>query len=52
MIAINLSKEKPLDADPKVKQQINFTENLENNSVIFLIIEETKETVSNFYKKL
>ena len=29
LIAMDLSKQKPLDADPKVIQQINFTRNLE-----------------------
>ena len=29
MIAVDLSKQKALDADPKAIQQINFTENLE-----------------------
>ena len=30
MIAIDLSKQKKLDSDPKAIQQINFTGNLEN----------------------
>ena len=29
MIAINLSKQQALDADPEATQQINFTGNLE-----------------------
>ena len=29
MIAIDLSKQQELDADPKAIQQINFTENLD-----------------------
>ena len=29
MIATDLSKQQPLDADPKSKQQINFTGNLD-----------------------
>ena len=48
MIAIDLSKQQPRDADPKAIQQINFTENLEEQSTISLIIEETKETVLDF----
>ena len=41
MIAIDESKEKTLDADPKARQQINFSGNLRgpNNMVIFFIIE-------------
>ena len=30
MIAIDLSKQQALDADPKAIQQINFTANLDN----------------------
>ena len=48
MIAINLSKQQALDADPEVIQQINFTGNLENQSTIFFIIEEEKEISLNF----
>ena len=40
MLAIDLSKQQVLDADPKAIQQINFTKNLENQSVILFIIEE------------
>ena len=47
MIAIDLSKQQALDADPKVIQQISFTGNLENNLLMFFIIEE-KETVLDF----
>ena len=50
MIAISLSKQQALDADPKAIQQINFTGNLEqdNGGTIFSIMEEAKETVFNF----
>ena len=50
MIAIGLSKQQALDADPKAIQQINFTGNLSgnNNKLIFLIIEETKRTILDF----
>ena len=46
MIAIDLSKQQALVADPKAIQQINFTGNLSgnNNRLVFFIIEETKET--------
>ena len=45
MIAIGLSKQQALDADPRAIQQINFTENfdLAGNTRIFLILEEAKE---------
>ena len=48
MIAIDLSKHQALDADPKAIQQINFSGNLEEQSTIFFIIEEAKETVLDF----
>ena len=39
MIAIDLSKQQALYADPKAIQQINYTGNLENQSTMFFIIE-------------
>ena len=52
MIAIHLSKQKRLDADPKALQQINFTGNLigNNNRLVFFIIEEVKETILDLWK--
>ena len=51
MIAMDLSKQQRLDADPKAIQQIDFTVNLEQygNTTMLFIIEEMKET---FYKEL
>ena len=50
MTAIDLSKQKVLDADPRAIQQINFTGNLDRagNTRMFLIIEKAKETVLDF----
>ena len=50
MIAIDLSKQQALDADPRAIQQINFTANLDRagNTTIFFIIEEAKETIFEF----
>ena len=50
MIAIDLSKQQALDADPKEIQQINFTANLDRdgNTTIFFIIEEARETILDF----
>ena len=50
MIAIDLSKQQALDADPKAIQQINFTANLDRtgNTRFYIILEETKETVFEF----
>ena len=52
LIAIDLSKQQKLDADPKAIQQINFTGNLKTaeGAAIFFIIEEVKETVLDFSK--
>ena len=45
MIAIYLSKQQGLDADPRAIQQINFTANLDcaGNATMFFIIEEAKK---------
>ena len=52
LIAIDLSKlskQQKLDADPKAIQQIKFTGNLEeDNTTMFFIIAEAKETVLDF----
>ena len=48
MIAIGLNYQKALVVDPKTIQQINFTGNLEEQSTIFFIIEEAKETGLEF----
>ena len=53
MIAIDLSRQQALDADPRAIQQINFTANLERtNTRIYFILEEAKETFLNFHKEL
>ena len=51
---INLSKQQALDADPRAIQQINFTANMyrEEETTIFFIIEEAKETCLSFHKEL
>ena len=50
MVAIDLSKQQALDADPRAIQQINFTANLDKagNTTMFFVIEEAKETVLDF----
>ena len=50
MIAIDLSKQQVLDADPKAIQQINFTTNLNRagNTRFYFILEEAKEIVFEF----
>ena len=50
MIAVDLSKQQALDADPRAIQQINFTANLDTagNTRVYFILEEAKETVLDF----
>ena len=50
MIAVDLSKQQTLDADPKAIEQINLTANLDRtgNTRLYFILEETKETVFEF----
>ena len=48
MIAIDLSKQQELDADPRAIQQINFTANLDAGNTMFFIIEQVQETVFEF----
>ena len=50
MIAVDLSKQQALDADPKAIQQINCTANLDRagNTRLYFILEEAKETVLEF----
>ena len=50
MIAIDLSKQKALDSDPKVIEQTNFTRNIDQveNTTMFFIIQKAKETILNF----
>ena len=50
MIAVNLSKQEALDADPKAIQQSNITAKLDKvgNTRTFFILKEAKETVLDF----
>ena len=50
MIAVDLSKQQALDADPRAIQQINFTANLDRdgNARVYFILEEAKETILHF----
>ena len=50
MIAVDLSKQRAINFDPKVIQQINLTANLDRpgNKRIYFILEETKETALDF----
>ena len=50
MIAMNLSKQQAVDADPKAIQHISFTGNVDRdrNTTMFFLNEEAKETVLFF----
>ena len=50
MIAIDLSKQQALDADPGAIQQINFTGNLDRagNTRDYFILKESKDTKLDF----
>ena len=50
MIAVDLSKQQTLDADPREIQQINLTANLDRagNTSVYFILEEAKETILDF----
>ena len=50
MIAVDLSKQQALDADPRAIQQINFTANLDRdgNIRVNFILKEAKKTILDF----
>ena len=52
LIAIDLSKQEALDADPKAIQWIIFTSQASNNTIsIYYILEQSKETIVEFLQK-
>ena len=51
LIAVDLSKQKELDVDPRAIQQIEFYGKLDTNSQVCTVLENSKETVSEFYKR-
>ena len=52
LVAVDLSKQKELDADPKAIQQIEFTYMLGTNSTIYWVLGKSKETILEFSKEL
>ena len=53
MIALDLSKQQALGADPRAIQQINFAANLDrenddDTTRIYFMLEEAKETILDF----
>ena len=51
LIAIDVSKQKELDADPRAIQQIEFKYMLGADSTIYWVLEKSKETLLEFYKR-
>ena len=51
LVAVNLSKQKELDADPRAIQQIELKYMLETNSTIYWVLEKSKETILEIYKR-
>ena len=57
LIAINLSKQQAVDADPKAIQEINFTGNfnrvkdVNDNKTKVFIAEEANETILDFLQR-
>ena len=50
LVAVDLSKQKELVADPRAIQQIEFKYKLETDSTIYWVLEKSKETILEFYK--
>ena len=50
LVAVDLSKQKELYADPRAIQQIEFKYMLGTNSSICWVLEKSKETILEFYK--
>ena len=50
IIAVDLSKQQALDADPRAVQQINFIANLDRDGStrVYFILEEANETILDF----
>ena len=50
LIAADLSKQKALDSDSRAIQQIVFTGKVSTNGMLYYIIEQSKETILQFFK--
>ena len=50
LTAVDLSKQKELDADPRAIQQTEFYGMLKTNLQVRTVLKKSKETVSTFYK--
>ena len=50
LIAADLSKQKDLDADSRAIQQIIFTGKIDDQTRVYYILEQSKETILEFSK--
>ena len=50
LVAVDLSEQKELDADPRAIQQIESKYMLRTNSTIYWVLEKSKETILEFDK--
>ena len=50
LVAVDLSRQKELDADPRAIQQIEFKYMLGTDSTIYWVLEKSRETILEFYK--
>ena len=50
LVAVDLSKQEELDADPRAIQQTEFKYMLGTNSTIYWVLEKSKKTILEFYK--
>ena len=50
LVAVDLSKQKELDADPRAIQKIEYKYMIGTNSTIYWVLEKSKETKLEFYK--
>ena len=50
LIAVDLSKQKELDADPRAIQQMEFYGMLKTDSRVCEVLEKSKEIMLEFYK--
>ena len=50
LVAVDLSKQKELDADPRAIQQIKFKYMLGTNSTVYWVLKKSKDTILEFYK--
>ena len=50
LVAVDLSKQKQLDADPRAIQQIEFKYILRTNPTIYWVLKKSKGTIVEFYK--